>query len=168
MSQPPLPSSVRILGIDPGLRKMGWGIIIVQGSRLSFEACGAITTDSKLSLAERLCQLYQGLSEVLATYALDEVAVEETFVNKDAKATLKLGHARAIALVLPALQGLKVAEYPANVVKKTVVGAGHAEKQQVVAMVKLLLPKATPETEDAADALAIAITHAHHRSAHSR
>lgn len=156
---------IRILGLDPGLRKMGWGLITIEGTRLGFVACGAVTSNEKLSLAERLRQLHEGLSRIVADFAPDEAAVEETFVNKDAKATLKLGHARGIALLVPALAGLPVAEYPANLVKKTVVGAGHADKKQIGMMVKVLLPKAAPETEDAADALAVAITHAHHRKA---
>jgi crossover junction endodeoxyribonuclease RuvC len=109
--------------------------------------------------------LHEGLRQVLADWAPDEAAVEETFVNKDAQATLKLGHARGIALLVPALAGLPVAEYAANLVKKSVVGAGHADKRQIGAMVRVLLPKANPEGEDAADALAVAITHAHHRRA---
>ena len=156
---------IRILGIDPGLRKMGWGVVTVESSRLSFVACGCVTSTDKLSLAERLRELHEGLTRVVTDFAPDEVAVEETFVNKDAQATLKLGHARAVALLVPALAGLPVAEYGANQVKKTVVGVGHAEKQQVLAMVRVLLPKATPQTADAADALAVAITHSQHRQA---
>lgn len=154
---------ITILGIDPGLRNMGWGIINVEGTRLIFVACGCITTDSKHNLAMRLKALHDDLHNVIATHRPDEVAVEETFVNKDAQATLKLGHARAIALLVPALHTLPVAEYAANRIKKTVVGAGHAEKHQVQAMVKLLLPKAIFKNADAADALAIAITHAQYR-----
>lgn len=156
-------ASIRILGIDPGLRKTGWGLIAVEGTRLSFLGCGAVTSRDTDSLAERLRALHDGLARIVADLTPDEAAVEETFVNKDAKATLKLGHARGIALLVPALAGIPVAEYPANLIKKTVVGAGHAEKRQVLAMIRVLLPKATPETEDAADALAVAITHAHHR-----
>ena len=124
-----------------------------------------VASDDRLTLAERLRQLHAGLTEVLAAWSPDEVAVEETFVNKDAKATLKLGHARGVALLVPALAGLPVAEYAANLVKKTVVGAGHAEKRQIQAMVRVLLPKADPSSDDAADALAVAITHAHFRRA---
>ena len=120
-------------------------------------------SDDKAPLAERLRQLHEGLSGVIGEHAPREAAVEETFVSKDARATLKLGHARGVALLVPALLGLPVAEYAANLVKKTVVGVGHAEKHQVEAMIRLLLPKAEPPTPDAADALAIAITHAHHR-----
>ncbi|MGI6244166.1 MAG: crossover junction endodeoxyribonuclease RuvC [Pseudochelatococcus sp.] len=156
---------IRILGIDPGLRRMGWGAIAVEGSRLSFVGCGCVESDGALPLAERLRQLHDGLARVLAEAAPDEVAVEETFVNKDAQATLKLGHARAIALLVPALAGLSVAEYAANQIKKTVVGVGHAEKAQIAAMIRVLLPLSTARTPDAADALAVAITHAHHRKA---
>ena len=157
--------AIRILGIDPGLRKTGWGLIVAEGSRLSFAACGSVTSRDGLSLAERLRQLHDGLTQVIAETAPDEVAVEETFVNRDPQSAMKLGQARGIALVVPALAGLPVAEYAANLVKKTVVGTGHAEKPQVLAMVRVLLPKASPASEDAADALAIAITHAHHRGA---
>jgi crossover junction endodeoxyribonuclease RuvC len=158
-------SAIRILGIDPGLRRTGWGLVTSEGTRLSFVGCGTVPSNDKASLAERLRQLHDGLAAVLRELAPDEVAVEETFVNKDAQATLKLGHARGIALLVPALAGLPVAEYAANLVKKTVVGAGHAEKRQIQAMVRVLLPKADPASDDAADALAIAITHAHHRKA---
>jgi crossover junction endodeoxyribonuclease RuvC len=155
--------AIRILGIDPGLRNMGWGMIEVVGSRLSYVACGSVHSDGTLHLAERLRQLHEGLTAVLHAHQPDEVAVEETFVNKDARATLKLGQARGIALLVPAQAMLPVAEYAPNLVKKTIVGAGHAEKDQIHMMVRVLLPKADPKTADAADALAIAITHAHHR-----
>ena len=158
-------SLVRILGVDPGLRRMGWGLVTIEGTRLAFVACGTVASDQKDSLALRLVQLHDGLSRVVRDMAPDEVAVEETFVNKDAQATLKLGHARAVALLVPALAGLPVAEYAANLVKKSVVGSGHADKRQIHAMVRVLLPKADPPGDDAADALAIAITHAHHRKA---
>jgi crossover junction endodeoxyribonuclease RuvC len=155
----------RIIGIDPGLRKTGWGVIEQAGSRLSFIACGSVEPDDKLSLGERLALLHKGLTEVFAGFQPDEAAVEETFVNKDARATLKLGAARGIAMLVPAQAGLAIAEYAPNQVKKTVVGAGHAEKQQIRLMVKVLLPKADFRTDDAADALAIAITHAQNRGA---
>ena len=155
--------SVRILGIDPGLRNTGWGLITQDGSKLSFIACGTIKSDEKKTLAERLKQLHNGLSEIVASYTPDEAAVEETFVNKDARATLKLGYARGIALLVPALAGLSVSEYAPNLVKKTIVGAGHADKDQIHMMVKVLLPKSDAKTPDAADALAIALTHAQHR-----
>lgn len=156
---------IRILGLDPGLRRTGWGLVTAEGSRLSYVACGTILSSDKEGLATRLCQLHDGLAERIRALMPDEAAVEETFVNKDAQATLKLGHARAIALLVPALAGLPVAEYAANLVKKTVVGTGHADKRQIQAMVRVLLPKADPPSDDAADALAIAITHAHHRRA---
>ncbi|SOR31804.1 RuvC; Holliday junction nuclease [Methylorubrum extorquens] len=158
-------TDVRILGIDPGLRRTGWGLIAARGSKLSYLACGVVTSDGDLPLALRLRELHEGLTRIVTTYTPDEVSVEETFVNKDAQATLKLGHARAVALLVPALAGLPVAEYAANLVKKTVAGNGHAEKVQIQAMVKFLLPKAEFKLADAADALAIAITHASHRGA---
>jgi len=158
-------SIVRILGLDPGLRRTGWGLVTIDGSKLAFVECGTVTSDQKDSLALRLMQLHDGLARVVRDLAPDEAAVEETFVNKDAQATLKLGHARAVALLVPALAGLPVAEYAANLVKKSVVGSGHADKRQIHAMVRVLLPKADPPSDDAADALAIAITHAHHRKA---
>lgn len=139
--------------------------MIAEGNRLSFVASGVILSSDKETLAIRLCQLHAGLTERVQALEPDEVAVEETFVNKDAQATLKLGHARAVSLLVPALAGLPVAEYAANLVKKTVVGTGHADKRQIQAMVRVLLPKADPASDDAADALAIAITHAHHRRA---
>ena len=155
----------RIIGIDPGLRHSGWGVIDCGINRLSFVATGVIASSAKAALAERLVELHRGLSLVIDEYAPHEAAVEQTFVNKDAVATLKLGQARGIALLVPAQAGLSVAEYAPNVIKKTVVGAGHADKVQIRAMVKMLLPRADADNEHAADALAIAITHAHHRAA---
>ena len=155
---------LRILGLDPGLRRTGWGVVAVDGSRLSFIACGTVMPADKAPLANRLAALHDGLVAVIADHRPDEAAVEETFVSKDASATLKLGQARGVALLVPALAGLPVAEYAANLIKKTVVGAGHADKAQIEMMVRVLLPKATPQTADAADALAVAITHAHHRT----
>jgi crossover junction endodeoxyribonuclease RuvC len=155
----------RILGLDPGLRNTGWGVIEVEGSQLHFVACGTVKSDDSLMLADRLCQLFDGLSEVVHLYQPQEAAVEETFVNKDARATLKLGQARGIAMLVPARAGLRVAEYAPNLVKKTVVGSGHAEKQQIHMMVKVLLPKSDAKSPDAADALALALTHAQHRQA---
>ncbi|MBI1209805.1 MAG: crossover junction endodeoxyribonuclease RuvC [Azospirillum sp.] len=155
---------LRLIGLDPGLRHTGWGIIEVSGNRLSYVADGAIHSDGDGSLALRLCQLHDGLSEVLVRYRPNEAAVEETFVNKNAASTLKLGHARAIALLVPAQAGLGVAEYSANLVKKSVVGAGHADKTQVQMMVRVLLPGCQLSSADAADALAVAICHAHHRA----
>ena len=159
-----MPSAlIRIIGLDPGLRRTGWGVIEVEGNRLGYIACGSVETDDGAELARRLVALHEGLARVLADHAPAEAAVEQTFVNKDGAATLKLGQARGIALLAPALLGLPVAEYAPNQVKKTVVGAGHADKAQIRMMLGVLLPKAAPKTADAADALAIAITHAHHR-----
>jgi crossover junction endodeoxyribonuclease RuvC len=156
---------IRILGIDPGLRNCGWGIVEAEGSRLSFVACGAIHSNAKLDLASRLRQLHEGLTAIIHEHMPMEAAVEETFVNRDPQSALKLGQARGIALAVPALAGLPVAEYAANVIKKTVVGAGHAQKQQVAMMIRVLLPKADAASADAADALAVAICHAQHRGA---
>jgi crossover junction endodeoxyribonuclease RuvC len=158
-------SIVRILGLDPGLRRTGWGLVTIEGTRLAYVACGTVVSNQTAPLALRLMELHDGITRVVRDLAPDEAAVEETFVNKDAQATLKLGHARAIALLVPALAGVPVAEYAANLVKKTVVGSGHADKRQIQTMVRMLLPKADPPSDDAADALAIAITHAHHRKA---
>lgn len=155
------PRPRRIIGFDPGLRRTGWGVIDVAGSRLSYVACGTIKTTNDGSLAERLLVLHDGIDAVVRQMKPDEAAVEQTFVNKDAVATLKLGHARAIALLVPARAGLAVAEYAPNQVKKTVVGVGHADKEQVHVMVKMLLPQSDAQGADAADALAVAITHAH-------
>ncbi|WP_370252062.1 crossover junction endodeoxyribonuclease RuvC [Nioella sp.] len=152
---------MRIIGIDPGLRNMGWGVIDSHGSRLSHVANGTCHSTGQ-DLAARLLSLHRQLSEVLARYAPDQAAVEQTFVNRDAVATLKLGQARAIALLVPAEAGLPVAEYAPNAVKKTVVGVGHAHKNQVEHMVKMQLPGAKPSSADAADALAIALCHAFH------
>lgn len=159
--------SIRIIGIDPGLRRTGWGIIDSDGVRLSYVASGHITSNADETLAYRLRELFDGLSSVIASFRPLEAAVEETFVNDNAKATLKLGQARGMALLAPAMKGLKVGEYPPNLVKKTVVGAGHAEKHQIQAMIGFLLPKAKFESADEADALAIAICHANHRGAQS-
>lgn len=155
--------AIRILGIDPGLRRTGWGVIDVDGSRLIFVGCGTVATDEQDAMAARLAAIHVGLSRVVATYRPAESAVEATFVNKDASATLKLGQARGVALLVPAQAGLAVAEYAPNVVKKTIVGAGHGEKAQIRMMIGVLLPRADPPSADAADALAVAITHAHHR-----
>jgi crossover junction endodeoxyribonuclease RuvC len=154
---------VRIIGIDPGLRRTGWGVIESAGSRLSYIACGTVTSDAKDELCQRLAALFAGLEAVLAHWQPHEAAVEETFVNRDAHATLKLGQARGIALLAPARAGLPVAEYAPNLIKKTVTGSGHAEKAQIRAMIGYLLPKASPDSDDSADALAIAIAHAQHR-----
>lgn len=153
----------RIIGIDPGLRNTGWGVISQEGTRLSYIADGALHSDGDKTLAERLLQLHTQLMEVIREFEPDEAAVEETFVNTDARATLKLGQARGVLMLAPAMLNLPVAEYAPNTVKKAVVGAGHAEKDQVKHMVKLLLPKAKMRTTDSTDALAVAICHAHYR-----
>lgn len=158
-------ATLRIIGIDPGLRHTGWGVIECTGNRLGFVASGVVTSRGGDELAVRLAALHAGLSDIMSRFSPHEAAVEQTFVNKDAVATLKLGQARGIALLVPAQAGLSVAEYAPNAIKKTVVGAGHADKQQIRVMVRMLLPKAEFDTDHAADALAIAITHAHQRGA---
>lgn len=158
---------MRVLGIDPGLRNMGWGVIDMDGSRLSHVANGTCRSEGD-DLAERLLSLYAQLTEVVRLYAPDTAGVEQTFVNKDGAATLKLGQARGIALLVSAQYGLNVGEYAPNKVKKTVVGVGHAAKEQVAHMVKMQLPGAILHSADAADALAIAICHAHHAGTEHR
>jgi crossover junction endodeoxyribonuclease RuvC len=160
-------NKVRIIGIDPGLRNTGWGVIEVEGTRLSYIADGSVHSEADAPLATRLLQIHTKLAEVLKNFMPDEAAIEETFVNKDARATLKLGQARGAAMLVPALAGIRVAEYAPNVVKKSVVGSGHAEKDQVKHMVKILLPRAEMNSADSTDALAIAICHAHHRGSQS-
>jgi crossover junction endodeoxyribonuclease RuvC len=155
--------AIRIIGIDPGLRRTGWGVVEIEGNRLSFIGCGSVATDDRNDLAMRLLAIHDGLMRILEEFRPDEAAVEATFVNKDAKATLKLGQARGIAMVVPARAGVPVAEYAPNLVKKSIVGVGHGDKSQVRMMIGVLLPKADPTSDDAADALAIAVTHAHHR-----
>jgi crossover junction endodeoxyribonuclease RuvC len=159
----PIRVPVRIIGIDPGLRRTGWGVIEAEGNRLVYVACGSVEPPDGLPLSSRLLAIHEGLAAVLSDHKPVEAAVEQTFVNKDGVATLKLGQARGVAMLAPAMFGITVAEYAPNQVKKTVVGAGHADKNQVAMMLKILLPKAEPPSADAADALAIAITHAHHR-----
>src|SRR5947208_7853387 len=163
MTSAPIRHPVRILGIDPGLRRTGWGVIEIDGHRLVFIGCGSVEPPDTLPLANRLLAIHEGLAKVLGDYAPAEAAVEQTFVNKDGVATLKLGQARGVAMLAPAMFGIAVSEYAPNQVKKTVVGAGHADKHQILVMLKILLPRAEPKSPDAADALAIAITHAHHR-----
>ena len=153
---------MRVLGIDPGLRSLGWGVIDVDGPRLRHVANGQCTSQGGDELSVRLLALYAQLTAVVRQYAPDAAAVEQTFVNKDGAATLKLGQARAIALLVPAQAGLSVGEYAPNTVKKTVVGVGHAAKVQVDHMVRLHLPGVEIAGPDAADALAVAICHAHH------
>ena len=153
--------AIRILGIDPGLTRTGFGVIEAAGAKLAHIANGSIATAAGTPLAARLAQLYRELDLIMARYAPQAAAVEQTFVNADAGGALKLGQARAVALLVPALAGLPVAEYAPNLVKKAVVGAGHADKLQIRAMVERLLPRAAIGGTDAADALAIAICHAH-------
>jgi crossover junction endodeoxyribonuclease RuvC len=155
--------SVRIIGIDPGLRRCGWGIIEALDNRLTFVAAGTVTPPIDGIFADRLVALAAGLADILTEHRPDEAAVEETFVNSGARSALILGQARGVALVTPAQHGLYVAEYATNLVKKSVVGTGHAEKKQVELMVRTLLPTASFKGADAADALAVAICHAHHR-----
>jgi crossover junction endodeoxyribonuclease RuvC len=155
---------IRILGIDPGLRRTGWGLIEAEGNRLIHIACGSVETSERAELGARLVVIHDGLCQVVERYQPHEAAVEQTFVNSNAAATLKLGQARGIAMLVPARAGLIVAEYAPNLVKKTIVGAGHGEKAQIRMMIGVLLPKADPQSEDAADALAIAVCHAHHRT----
>ena len=154
---------IRILGIDPGLRRTGWGVVTIDGNRLSFSPAGRSRPTTRRRSPCASSPSTTGCAAWSRSTRPDEAAVEATFVNKDAVATLKLGQARGIAMLVPAIAGLPVAEYAPNLVKKTIVGAGHCEKAQIRMMVGVLLPKADPQSDDAADALAIAVTHAHHR-----
>lgn len=156
-------ATLRIIGIDPGLAVTGWGVIEVSDNRLGFVGGGVVRSDPSTALAWRLTELHAGLAEVIHRHGPGEAAVEETFVNTNARSTLKLGQARGVALLAAAAAGLEVAEYPPNLVKKSVVGAGHAAKAQVQMMVGTLLPGAPVDQADLADALAVAICHAHHR-----
>lgn len=153
---------MRVLGIDPGLERTGWGIIDHQGSRLSFVAAGVIKSKASETMAVRLCRIDAELTKIVEAYKPDTSAIEETFVNTNSASSLKLGQARGVAILSPARFGLEVAEYAANTVKKSVVGAGHAAKDQVGMMIKVLLPTSGELEADAADALAVAICHAHH------
>ncbi len=155
---------VRLLGIDPGLRFTGWGLIEADGNRLRHRADGVIATDAATAVPERLRVLHDALAALLAEWQPDEAAIEETYVNRNGSATLKLGYARGVALLAPALAGVPVTEYAAKSVKLAVVGTGGADKTQVQMMVRRLLPGATIGRADAADALAVAICHAHHRA----
>lgn len=159
---------MRLLGLDPGLKATGWGIVETHGNRLMFVASGTVRSAADQSLAARLSAIYTGLLTIIDTYKPDEAAVEETFLNRNPGSTLKLGQARGVVLLAPAQAGLTVAEYAATTIKKTVVGTGHADKVQVQSMVARLLPGSLAESPDAADALAIAICHAHHASVANR
>ena len=158
---------LRIIGLDPGLRRTGWGVVAVEGARVTHVAHGVIAPRDTLAFSERLLVLFEAIAEVIALHAPDEAAVEETFINSNGQSALKLGHARACCLIAPARAGLPVAEYAATVVKKAVVGTGAADKAQVGFMIRRLLPTAGDTTADAADALAVAIAHAHARRARS-
>jgi len=160
--------ALSILGLDPGLRTTGWGVITVDGNRLHHIADGIVEIAADGALADRLARLYAALEEIVATHGPDEAAVEETFVNRNPSSTLKLGQARGVTLLAPARAGVAVFEYPANLIKKSLVGAGHADKHQVIMMVRTLLPGATLARADAADALAVAVCHAHHRASRLR
>lgn len=153
---------IRLIGLDPGLRQTGWGVIEVSGSALTHIANGTVTSAGAEALSDRLMRLHDGLESVIAEWQPALAAVEETFVNKNPTSTLKLGQARGVALLVPALAGLPVAEYAPNHIKKAVVGSGHAEKSQIHAMVRMLLPGVSIAGADAADALAVAICHAYH------
>ena len=159
---------VRLFGVDPGLRFTGWGVIESEGNRLRHVADGVIATDADTPVPERLRVLHDALAELLAAWLPDEAAVEETYVNRNGAATLKLGYARGVALLAPALRGIPVTEYGAKAVKRAVVGTGAADKEQVAMMVRRLLPGATLRRADASDALAVAICHAHHRATKAR
>jgi len=159
---------MRLLGLDPGLRRTGWGVIDASGNRLSWIADGVIAVPDAPALAERLAALYRALAALIERHAPDEAAVEETFVNKNPASTLKLGLARGVVLLAPAERGLPVHEYSANLIKKSVVGVGHAEKAQVQMMVRRLLPGCRGASADATDALAVAICHAHHAASAAR
>ncbi len=152
---------MRVIGLDPGLRQTGWGVIEAEGSRLSHVANGVVRSDDARDLANRLVQLRQGIAAVFAEFAPDQAAVEETLANRNPGSTLKLGMARGMALLVPAEAGIPVAEYLPMIVKKSVVGTGHAKKDQVEMMVTRLLPGCRIAAADAADALAVAICHAH-------
>ena len=160
--------AIRLLGLDPGLRATGWGIIDADGNRLSAVSNGTIRANDSAPLADRLHYIFTELGRVIGDHGPNECAIEETFVNKNPMSTLKLGHARAAGVLAAAEAGLPVFEYTPNAVKKAVVGAGHAGKEQVAAMIKMLLPGAGAESSDAADALAVAVCHAHHRVSSDR
>ena len=154
---------MRVIGLDPGLRHTGWGIITCEHERTRLLACGTINSDSRRSLCERLGQIFEGVLDILDTYTPDEASIEEVFVNRNGASTLKLGMARGVILLAPTQRGIPVSEYSANTVKQSIVGFGHAQKLQVKKMVMFLLSEVFSHTEDAVDALAIALCHVHHR-----
>ena len=155
---------MRVVGLDPGLRRTGWGVIEAEGNRLRHVANGVVSTDPAADLAERLRELHKGLAAIITRYRPDEAAVEETLVNRNPTSTLKLGMARGVVLLTPAREGVPVAEYLPLIVKKSLVGAGTATKDQVAMMVRQLLPACAVGSADASDALAVAVCHVHHRS----
>jgi crossover junction endodeoxyribonuclease RuvC len=159
---------MRVLGLDPGLRATGWGVIDVTGQRLGFVDAGTVKTPTTAPMAHRLADLHRALVDIAADFAPDEAAVEETFVNRNPASALKLGQARGAVLLVPGLLGIPVAEYSANHVKKSVCGSGHASKEQISAMVAILLPGFSSDSFDAADALAVAICHTHHSQSEAR
>lgn len=159
---------MRLLGLDPGLQRTGWGVIDANDNHIRFRAAGVVTTLAELSLAERLCMLYRGLQAILLEHRPDVAAVEETVVNVNAGSSLKLGHARGVVLLVAAHGGLEVAEYASKTVKRSVVGSGAAQKRQVAMMVRTLLPGSGRPVADAADALAVALCHAHHHATRQR
>ena len=158
----------RIIGLDPGLARTGWGIVEAAGASLGFVAAGVVTSRSEAPLAARLDALYRGLAEVIRRYHPQEAAVEETVVNRNPATSLRLGQARGVVLLSAAHAGLPVAEYAARHIKRSLTGTGGADKRQVAVMVRVLLPTAPAVEGDAADALAVAICHAHHRATQSR
>lgn len=153
---------MKILGLDPGLRYTGWGIVEYKGNRISHIANGVIATDNALEMSKRLLQIHLGIKSVIESYSPDQAAVEETFVNVNPKSTLKLGEARGVVLLTPSCFGVPVFEYATNKIKKAIVGVGHADKKQVITMIGHLLPGCGRLTSDAADALAVAICHGNH------
>jgi len=159
---------MKVIGLDPGLRVTGWGVIEVTGNRLRHLGDGVVRVDADMPMSERLAALFDGVCAVIAEYTPDEAAVEETFVNRNASSTLKLGHARGVVMLAPAKAGLPVAEYAATLVKKSIVGGGHAAKDQVGAMIRAILPGCILDMPDAADALAVAVCHAHHAESRRR
>ncbi|WGF87296.1 crossover junction endodeoxyribonuclease RuvC [Marinivivus vitaminiproducens] len=157
-------AAIRLIGLDPGLQKTGWGVIEADGNRLRFVARGVVATDGQAPMASRLLELYRGLTEIFRSHEGHVAAVEETVVNRNPDTSLRLGHARGVILLAAAHAGMEVHEYAAKAIKRAVVGTGAAEKRQVAMMVRTLLPSAGAVTGDAADALAVAICHAHHRA----
>ena len=152
---------MRVLGLDPGLRRTGWGIVEATGNRLRYMASGAVATDARKSTAARLTQLYEGVLKIIDEHRPHCAAVEEVFVNKNPGTTLKLGQARGVVMLAPAMRGLEISEYSTNLIKKSVVGSGHAQKEQIAVMLRMLLPGAAHDDPDASDALAAAICHIH-------